>query len=101
MPPIPIVALQPSDLVGMDFTGAITPRGADGSSHIHLLGDYHSRFVFLHTTKEPSGGVLVKSWKQIVPIKGYPREIYCDNASCYTSGSVKRYFDDRGTSIVN
>ena len=87
------------DLVGTDYAGLINPPGADENTHIHVLVDCHSRFVYAHAVAEPSTGVPLASWTIVTPIFRHPRQVYSNNTGPFTSGALKIYFGKRGTSI--
>lgn len=99
--PMPVVALRPWDLVGTDFTGKISPPGLNGETHIHLVADYFSRFLFCQVTGEPTVAEVRRSWEPLVHVLGFPAELYSDNAKYFVSPDNRKYFEQGGTKILN
>ena len=93
-----ILQLLPMDMIGMDFVGPINPPcEATGTSYILLVVDYFSRFVF--------GGALEKADQQstmrflvdkVVPIVRWPKSVYTDNGSHFTSSAIRKMWEDHG-----
>lgn len=97
--PIPVVSLRPWDLVGMDYTGQVNPPGYDGSTHIHVICDYFSRFAMVRATKEPTSDVVCDTWGPIVSVLGFPEEVVMDNARYFTSKKTVDFFEKGGTRV--
>lgn len=97
--PIPVVALEPWDLVGTDYSGRVRPLGYEGSSAIHVKVDYMTGFILASPTPEPTAEVTERSWVKTAAVFGFPRQVYSDNAGYFRSARLGRFFRERGTEV--
>lgn len=86
---IPVLAIQPLDMIGMDFIGPITPRGPAGEAYILIAVDYATRFLFARPMKAATA-LNVVAFLQTVVVQtfGWPRAIYTDNGSHFAGGQL-------------
>lgn len=97
-----VMALQPMDLLGMDFLGPITPHSRNGSVYILLVVDYFSRYLFAHATQRNSGDAVVQFLEQYVTrIFGWPLAMYVDNGSHFVKGLLPARLVKAGTKLFS
>ena len=78
----PVVAIQPMDIIGIDYIGPFTPVSKSGCKFIIMAVDYMTRFLFAEAVKEAtSANTLAFVERRIVAIFGWPRACYNDNGS--------------------
>ena len=89
---LPILQLQPFDMVGMDFIGPISPITAPFSyKYIVIAVDYCSRFLFPAPVTNASGDCAVSLLlEQIVRPFGWPGSMYTDDGTDSVSGVFAR-----------
>lgn len=94
---LPIIQLQPMDLLGMDFIGPLTPvvKGT-GSRYILIIVDYFSRYLFAKAVRTASSGEVIAMLGKVGQLVGWPRAIYNDNGSHFVSANVQDYLRARG-----
>lgn len=81
-----VLSLQPMDMWGMDFVGPINPS-SEGKKYIFIVVDYFTRFFA--TASEKADGTTVKKYlTKLATLTGWPKAIYCDNASYFVKGVV-------------
>lgn len=85
---LPIVHLQPLDMIGFDFFGPINPVSRpDGHRYIINAVDYFTRYLFAQPVMAATGasavGLLVN---QIVQPFGWPLAVYTDNGQHFAQG---------------
>ena len=95
----PILALQPIDLLGMDFLGPITPNGLNGSVYIIIAVDYFSRYLFAHATKRNMGIAAIEFINQISKFFGWPLALYVDNGAHFVKGELLKWCTVQGTKM--
>jgi len=85
---LPILQLQPFDIVGMDFIGPITPATIpSGFKYIIIAVDYFSRFLFAAPATNATGEFAVQLLlDQVVRPFGWPGSVYTDNGPHFVSG---------------
>lgn len=95
-----VTRLNPWELVGMDYIGPISPAGPNGARYILVVVDYFSRWAFGRPTREVGWHPVSRLWEEIlVPIFGFPEEVYCDNA--FRTRMVKALFEGMGTRLTH
>lgn len=74
-------------MIGIDFVGPISPISKGGRKYILIAVDYFSRFLFASAV-ENANGEVVKNFvhRKIARVMGWPRAVYCDNASYFVKG---------------
>ena len=95
----PILALQPMDLLGMDFLGPITPNSLNGSVYIIIAVDYFSRYLFAHATKRNTGIAAMEFINQICKFFGWPLALYVDNGAHFVKGELPKRCAVQGTKM--
>jgi len=85
---LPIVQLQPLDMLGIDFIGPVTPITINtGYRYIVIAVDYFTRFVFVLPVTSATGETALQLLEgQIVRPFGWPRSIYTDNGQHFVNG---------------
>jgi len=93
---LPILQLQPFDMVGMDFIGPITPATIpSGFKYIIIAVDYFSRFLFAAPATNATGEFAVRLLlDQVVRPFGWPGSVYTDNGPHFVSGVFARLLQD-------
>lgn len=82
-----ILNVQPMDMIGIDFVGPISPESVRGMKYILIAVDYFSRFLFATATKRANGEVVRQFFRErVARVLGWPRSVYCDNASYFVKG---------------
>ena len=87
-----ILALQPIDLLGMDFLSPITPNSLNGSIYIIIAMDYFSRYLFAYATKRNMGIATVEFINQICKFFGWPLALYVDNGAHFVKGELPKQY---------
>lgn len=99
---MPVMQLQPMDMLGMDFLGPISPRGPNGERYIIILVDYATRYCWMFHMITSEGKPLKELLeKEVFSIWGYPRVIYCDNASQFKSGVFNKHMKKKGVKVIH
>lgn len=79
---LPVVSLQPLDLMGIDFIGPFTPIAESGARFIAISVDYMTRFLFGEALAKATAANTVKfQQRRVVEPFGYPRVYYHDNGN--------------------
>lgn len=79
---LPVVSLQPLDIMGIDYIGPFTPIAESGARFIVIAVDYISRFMFAESVQLATSANTVEFVQsQIVNPFGWPRSWYHDNGS--------------------
>lgn len=95
-----VMALQPMDLMGMDFLGPITPNSRSGSVYIIIAVDYFSRYLFAHATQRNNGDTVVRFLEErIARTFGWPLAFYVDNGSHFVGGKLPAKLKSVGTKM--
>lgn len=81
-----ILYLQPMDMWGMDFIGPIKPKSTKGQRYILIVVDYFTRYLFTRATINANREEVMKTLMEITKYFGWPKAIYCDNASYFVKG---------------
>jgi len=94
---LPIVELQPFDMIGMDNIGPITPPAISSNCrYIVIAVDYFTRFLFAQATLSPTGENAVGlPQEQIVKFFGWPGSVYTDNGPHFVAGIFARTLRER------
>jgi len=89
---LPIIQLQPLDMLGIDFIGPITPITAENHcQYIVIAVDYFTRFTFASAVSAATGqNALLLLQDQVVRPFGWPRSIYSDNGQHFVNGVFPR-----------
>ena len=82
-----VLNLQPMDMLGMDFVGPIRPASKE-NKYVLIVVDYFSRYVFVSAEERADGAVVTRFLTKIAHFMGWPKAIYCDNASYFVKGVV-------------
>lgn len=90
----PILNLQPMDMWGMDFVGPINPS-SDGNRYILIVVDYFTRFLMAVPVERADGNTVRSVLNNIASVMGWPKAIYCDNASYFVKGVVPEELEKR------
>lgn len=99
---MPVMQLQPMDMLGMDFLGPISPRGPNGERYIIILVDYATRYCWMFPMVSSEGAPLKQLLeKEVFSIWGYPRVIYCDNASQFKGGVFNAHMKKKGVKVIH
>ena len=94
-----ILALQPMDLLGMDFLGPITPNSFNGSVYIIIAVDYFSKYLFAYATKQNTGIAVVEFINQICTFFGWLLALYVDNGAHFVKGELPKQCIVQGTKM--
>ena len=98
---LPIVSLQPLDVMGIDFIGPITPIAKSGARFMCISVDYFTRYLFADAMPSAtSGNTVIFFERSVVQNFGWPRMVYSDNGSHFKGNfdsklkeqKVKHYF---------
>lgn len=97
----PIQHFYPFAMVGMDFLGPIKPACViTGFMYILILVDYFSRYVWAYGTKEATQEAVKDIWlDKMVPIFGFPENLYEDNGGHFVGRETKTFFESHGTTV--
>lgn len=99
---LPILELQPLDLVGFDFIGPITPVTARGNRFIFVIVDYNSRRPWGKPLPDATGESCVRFFKHAITDPfGFPIGAYSDNGPQFTDGPFPKFLDDNGVKRMN
>lgn len=82
-----ILNLQPMDMLGMDFVGPIRPE-SQGKKYILIVVDYFSRYMLASAEEKADGPTVQIFLTKVAHLLGWPKAIYCDNASYFVKGVV-------------
>lgn len=94
---LPIVHLQPLDMMAIDWMGPFRPVAASGARYICVGVDYMSRFCFAQPFKAAnSANTLQFVETAIVRPFGWMRAVYLDNGSHFTGGIFPKTLDNKG-----
>jgi hypothetical protein len=84
---MPVIQLQPLDMVGINFIGPISPSSATGKRYIIIAVDYVSRFLFACPVQAATSAATLSFFKEeVVKLFGWPRAVYSDNGTHFTGG---------------
>lgn len=99
---MPVMQLQPLDMLGLDFMGPITPRSAKGDRYILIIVDYCTRFLWASALdRATSANVWRFSSSKIFDVFGYPRAVYTDNGSHFTGGVFPLRLKQKGVNEIH
>jgi hypothetical protein len=94
---MPVLHLQPLDMMGIDFIGPFSPIALSGARYIIIAVDYATRFLWARAVRRATGANVVKFLKEdIVQIFGWPLAFYHDNGSHFAKGVLPEVLSERG-----
>lgn len=94
---LPILLLQPMDLIGMDFIGPLTPVvQSTGARYIVIVVDYFTRYLCTKAVKSASSGEVIDLLTEISNFVEWPRAAYSDNGSHFVSANVQDLLKRKG-----
>ena len=85
---LPMLHLQPMDMLGMDYLGPITPTPESGNRNILVIVDYFSRHCWARAVKANSGAEAVRGITDLSRTFGWPRSLYTDNGTHFAQGAL-------------
>lgn len=98
---LPVLQLQPLDMIGLDFMGPISPRSDEGDRYILIVVDYCTRYLWC--TAMPRCTSLAV-WEyvshKIFPTFGFPRSTYTDNGSHFTGKQFPKEMKKLGVRLI-
>jgi transposase InsO family protein len=84
---LPIIQVQPLDVLGIDYIGPIRPVPQSGAKYIVIAVDYFTRYLFARAVPTATSANSLEFFKrEVVHVFGWPRAIYSDNGSHFTGG---------------
>lgn len=92
---LPVLHLQPFDMIGIDFMGPITPM-SEGNKYIIIVVDYFTRYLFTKAVSRNTSAEVVAFLNEIGRFVGWPRAVYCDNGSHFVSAEVQQLLRSKG-----
>lgn len=89
------------DMIGMDFVAPINPPcEATGATYILRLVDYFLRCAFGTTLEKADQQSTMRFIvEKVVPMVGWPKSLYTNNRSHFTSLAIWKMWDDRGVAM--
>lgn len=94
---LPILQLQPMDLMGMDFIGPLAPVAeGTGARYVLIVVDYFTRYLFTKSMPSSTSEEVVKFLTHIAESVGWPRAIYNDNGSHFVSSETQNLLRAKG-----
>ena len=87
-PVLPILHLQPMDMLGMDYLGPLSPKPESGNRYILVMVDYFSRHCWAKAMNANSGAEAVQAITDLSRTFGWPRSIYTDNGTHFAQGPL-------------
>lgn len=99
---VPVMQLQPMDMLGIDFIGPFNPISENGGKFIIVAVDYFSRYVWARVATS-NHGYIVESFIQqdIVRRFGWPLSIYADNGSHFVKGILPGLLEQNGVKLFS
>ena len=85
---LPILHLQPMDMLGMDYLGPISPKPESGYRYILVMVDYFSRHCWARAVMANSGAEAVQAIMNLSRTFGWPKSIYTDNGTHFARGPL-------------
>jgi hypothetical protein len=99
---LPVLALQPMDLMAIDFMGPISPRGPDGERYIIVVVDYATRYCWAFAMTNARGADLtILLDREIFSVWGFPRATFSDNGPQLAGGVFPKYLKDRAVKVMH
>jgi len=107
-PPVPdlpgdrVTQSRPFQISGVDYTGAISVRGApDGRAYIVLFTCAVTRAVHLEVAQDNSEAEFLAAFIRFTSRRSYPQTIYSDNASNFIAANKTLQSIANSESVVN
>ena len=85
---LPMLHLQPMDMLGMDYLGPITPIPESGNRYTLVIVDYFSRHCWARAVKANSGVEAVRAITDLSRTFGWPLSLYTDNGTHFAQGPL-------------
>lgn len=99
---LPVLELQPMDLMAIDFMGPISPQGPDGERYIIVVVDYATRYCWAFAMTHARGADLVVLLdREIFSTWGFPRGTFSDNASQFSKGDFNGYLKSKAVKVMH
>ena len=93
---LPILHLQPMDMLGMDYLGPIQPKPESRNQYILVIVDYFSRHCWARAVKANTGAEAVQAIMDLSRNFGWPRSIYTDNGTHFAQGPLPVLKEEMG-----
>ena len=83
-------------MIGLDFTGPISPISTSGNRYIIILVDYVKWHVSALLSPQATGEAARKLLESVVNLLGWPLSVYTDNGKHFTGKDFHRLLKEKG-----